>query len=199
MFNAEEYTISVRREMMDGESYWVARVEELPDILEFGQTKDEAYNLAIDTIITGQEMCLSEGIHFPSPKKFEEHQTSGRVTLRLPKSLHHKCIIESEKEGVSINTYIVTCISSYQQVAYKSISDEIINVIRAGVSHSNASVSIATQSYNAGYEFALRRQGFIPVQLSKKEFVDSDTSSSNTLEEVTDFISSAWSAKFSLC
>lgn len=198
MFNAEEYTVSVRREMMDGESYWVARVEELPDILEFGQTRSEAYDLAIDTIITGHEMCLSKGISFPPPKKFEEHQTSGRVTLRLPKSLHQRCISESEKEGVSINTYIVTCIASYQQVSYKTISDEIINLVRSGIAN-NTGVSMQTHSYKAGYEFALRRQGHISVQLSKKELIDADSSSTSTLEEVNDIISSAWSTKFSLC
>lgn len=113
MHNAEEYTVSVRKERVDGEIYWVARVDEIPDILEFADTRDEAYQLAIDTITVGQEMCLNEGTPFPSPKHFLEQEVSGRVTLRLPKSVHYKCIVESEKEGSSLNAYILTCIASY--------------------------------------------------------------------------------------
>ena len=127
MFNAEEYTISVRQEHIDGEAYWVARVEELSDILEFGETREEAYALAIDTISVAQEMCLSQGTVFPSPKIFTEPDVSGRVTLRLPKSVHASCIKNAESEGVSLNTYLLTCIASYkpgQSSSYLDVSPE---------------------------------------------------------------------------
>lgn len=121
MFNAEEYTISVRKERMDEEIYWVARVEELPDVMEFGETREEAYELALDTITVGQEMCLEDGTAFPAPKTFADVNASGRVTLRLPKSVHANCIAKAEEEGVSLNSYILTCITSYRGVAQNNV------------------------------------------------------------------------------
>jgi len=133
MFNAEEYTISVRKERMDGDVYWVARVEELPDIMEFGDTREDAYNLAIDTLTVGQEMCLAEGTAFPAPKVFQESNVSGRVTLRLPKSVHANCIQRAEEEGVSLNSYILTCITSYRSVQEASFKTSIFEDLKKSV------------------------------------------------------------------
>ncbi|MBD9987931.1 type II toxin-antitoxin system HicB family antitoxin [Citrobacter portucalensis] len=133
MFNAEEYTISVRKERMDGDVYWVARVEELPDIMEFGDTREDAYNLAIDTLTVGQEMCLAEGTAFPAPKVFQEPNVSGRITLRLPKSVHANCIRRAEEEEVSLNSYILTCITSYRSVQESNFSTSLFEDFKRSV------------------------------------------------------------------
>ncbi|MBJ8796740.1 type II toxin-antitoxin system HicB family antitoxin [Citrobacter freundii] len=163
MYNAEEYTISVRKERMDEDVYWVARVEELPDILEFGETRDEAYELAIDTINTGQEMCFAEGTHFPSPKNFVDANVSGRVTLRLPKSVHANCIKLAEEEGVSLNSYILTCITSYRSVQETVIRTSLFEDIR------NSLISITNlRSHGALFdqsEFAYSRRGQFKIAL----------------------------------
>lgn len=163
MYNAEEYTISVRKERMDEEIYWVARVEELPDIMEFAETRDEAYELAIDTINIGQEMCLSEGTHFPSPKIFTEANVSGRVTLRLPKSVHANCIKLAEEEGVSLNSYILTCITSYRPAQETVIKTSIFEDIRnslISLTHIKGQGTLFEQT-----EFAYSRKGQFKVAL----------------------------------
>ncbi|WP_373371125.1 toxin-antitoxin system HicB family antitoxin, partial [Proteus mirabilis] len=38
----------------------------------------------------------------------ETDNVSGRLTLRLPKSIHAKCIKAAESDGVSLNTYLTT-------------------------------------------------------------------------------------------
>ncbi|HBQ6716698.1 TPA: toxin-antitoxin system HicB family antitoxin [Klebsiella quasipneumoniae subsp. similipneumoniae] len=114
MRDAEEYTISVRVEIIDGERLYVARVDELPDIEEYADTFEFARELALDTIQASQAFFHSNGMAFPEPKAFISPDVSGRVTLRLPKTVHANCISRANEEGVSLNTYILTCIASYR-------------------------------------------------------------------------------------
>ncbi|MFX4313131.1 type II toxin-antitoxin system HicB family antitoxin [Enterobacter sp. 63] len=158
MFNAEEYTISVRKERMDGDVYWVARVEELPDIMEFGDTREDAYNLAIDTLTVGQEMCLTEGTTFPAPKIFQEPHVSGRVTLRLPKSVHANCILRAEEEGVSLNSYILTCITSYRTVQETTLKTSLFEDLKKSVLALTSPKGHFQLLEHAGYAYTKKRQ-----------------------------------------
>ncbi|HDR2410905.1 toxin-antitoxin system HicB family antitoxin [Enterobacter cloacae] len=176
MFNAEEYTISVRKERMDGDVYWVARVEELPDIMEFGDTREDAYNLAIDTLTVGQEMCLAEGTPFPSPKVFQEANVSGRVTLRLPKSVHANCIWYAEQEGVSLNSYILTCITSYRAVQETNIKTSLFEELKRSVQALTGPRDHPQLLENARYSFS--KKGQFNVVLNE---IDSDDFGVRTL------------------
>ncbi len=111
MIDAESYTISIRKEKTEGGLLYVARVAELSDVREYADTFEEAYSLVVDTITTAQQMCLEQDIPFPKPFEFQNPDVSGRVTLRLPKFLHAKIVHQSDLEGVSLNSYIVTRLS----------------------------------------------------------------------------------------
>ncbi len=52
MFDPHAYTITVRQGEYEGEPCFEARVRELPDLAEYGDTAEEAYALAIDAIET---------------------------------------------------------------------------------------------------------------------------------------------------
>lgn len=147
--NPEEYTISVRKEVMDGMCLWVARVEELPDVLEFGENREDAYTNALFTISVGQDMCLEQGTSFPAPKIFLENEASGRVTLRLKKSLHSQCIRLADEEGVSLNTFIALCLQA--SVSLHGISkmqsqlDDLTAMVRGIKNDTNIQTTIYTQ------------------------------------------------------
>lgn len=113
IFDAERYTISVRKEIVEGDELYVARVAELQDVEEYADSHAEAYALAIDTIETAYELCLEKGIAFPEPAVFDASlvQASGRVTLRMPRTLHSQLTKIATDEGVSLNQYIVSAIS----------------------------------------------------------------------------------------
>lgn len=113
MHDAEEYTISIRLESIEGERLYVARVDELPDVEEYADSYEFARQLALDTIRITQKLFRDKGVPFPSPKVFAATEVSGRVTLRLPKSLHATCVKNSEEDDVSLNSYLITCIASY--------------------------------------------------------------------------------------
>ncbi len=183
MYNAEEYTISVRKERVDDDFYWVARVEELPDILEFGETRDEAYDLAIDTINVGQEMCFEQGTNFPAPKIFSESNASGRVTLRLPKSVHANCIKYAEEEGVSLNSYLLTCITSYrsqQETVVKTSFFEDIRQSLLALANLRMQCTIFEQS-----NYAYSRKGQIRVALD--QINNDDSFDSRVVSQKTTF------------
>ncbi len=109
-FDASLYNISIRKGNFDGEVLFEARIKELPDVAEYADSYEEAYSLAIDTIETTAEMLLEQGKVMPSPI-IDEADYSGRVTLRMPKSMHAAYVSWSESEEISLNQLIVNCLS----------------------------------------------------------------------------------------
>ena len=110
MMNPQHYNINLRRITVDGEALYEARVREFPDATEFADTAQEAYELALDTIEVSLEVLQEQGKAAPTPIESEE-EYSGRVTLRVPKSLHRRLAEQAEHEGVSLNHYLVTVLA----------------------------------------------------------------------------------------
>lgn len=106
----EEYTISVRFEQIENDWMYVARVDEIPDIVEYADEANFARELALDSIEVAQELCNENGVAFPAPAETIQHEYSGRVTLRLQKSTHQRVAKIADKEGVSLNSYIAACV-----------------------------------------------------------------------------------------
>lgn len=108
----EEYTISVKLENVEGDWLYVARVSEIPDIVEYADEAAFARELALDSISTSKEMCESAGISFPTPSPVVSDNYSGRVTLRIPKDLHRSCSVSAERQGVTLNHYLSTILAA---------------------------------------------------------------------------------------
>lgn len=113
IFDAEAYTISIRREIHDGESYYVGRVAEFPNISSFQESFEEARAMVVDAIQTLKRIADEANQAFPVPYPVLPDKFSGRVTLRLPKSLHAKVARNAIQEETSLNQYLVTAIASY--------------------------------------------------------------------------------------
>lgn len=114
--NSHAYNISVRRDTFDGVDLFEARVKELPDVVEYGETYSEAYELAIDTIETAAAAYKDQGRAFPNAQ-VPVDDYSGRVTLRVPRSLHRGLSEMAEAEGVSLNQHIVNVLNYYSGYA----------------------------------------------------------------------------------
>ncbi|MDE0024445.1 MAG: toxin-antitoxin system HicB family antitoxin [Spirochaetaceae bacterium] len=108
--NAYAYNITVRECVFEGEPLFEARVKELPDVREYAESAQEAYDLAIDTIETAAGMFAETGRPFPPPTSPQD-EFSGRVTLRIPRSLHRALASAAEDEGVSLNQHLVTALT----------------------------------------------------------------------------------------
>ena len=108
--NPHGYNVTVRQVVFDGEVLFEARVKELPDARDYAESAAQAYDLAIDTIETSAAIFAQDGRPFPPPTSPQD-DFSGRVTLRLPKSLHRRLAVEAESEGVSLNQHLVNVLS----------------------------------------------------------------------------------------
>jgi len=110
--DAQAYGVTVRRGTFEGERLFEARVCEFPDLFAYGESHDEAYDLMIDAIDTTAAAFEERGQALPPPRDVPE-DFSGRVTLRLPKSLHREIAAAAEDEGVSLNQHLVNVLSYF--------------------------------------------------------------------------------------
>lgn len=65
-----DYTISIKREVIEGGLVFVARVAELPDLEDYGGDYREAYELICETIELSQAAFIQQGNVFPPPQKY---------------------------------------------------------------------------------------------------------------------------------
>ncbi|MDZ7750958.1 MAG: toxin-antitoxin system HicB family antitoxin [Gammaproteobacteria bacterium] len=114
--DAHTYNITVRRGDFDGETLFEARVRELPDLVEYGESYDEAYELAVDAVETTAEAWAEQGRTLPRPIEPADDY-SGRVTLRIAKSFHRALVEAAEAEGVSLNQHLVNVLTYYSGFA----------------------------------------------------------------------------------
>ena len=111
MTDAERYTTILRKVRVDDLELWRATVRELPDLAEFGETREEALDLAFDAIESLKASSAKDGRPFPEPIE-DEDEYSGRVTLRMSKSLHRAAALRADSEGVSLNSFIAECVAA---------------------------------------------------------------------------------------
>ena len=110
--NPHDYNITVRQVHDEDGACFEARVRELPDVAEHGETFQEAYELAIDTIETTAEALADQGRRMPEPV-VPNDDYSGRITVRVPRSLHRDLASAADEEGVSLNQLIASALGMY--------------------------------------------------------------------------------------
>lgn len=99
------YTVLIQH--MDDESgqYYYAKVLELDGCHSHGDTPEEAHRNLQEAMAGYIEVKLEYGDPIPEPVK--EADYSGRFVVRLPKSLHQRLAIEADREGISLNQYVI--------------------------------------------------------------------------------------------
>jgi predicted HicB family RNase H-like nuclease len=116
--NPHDYGITIRRIQEEDGVCFEARIRELPDIAEYADTFEDAYALAIDAIETTAEALSEQGRSMPGPIS-EDNEFSGRITLRLPRSLHRDLAQGARQEGVSLNQLLVAVLSQFGMMRTK--------------------------------------------------------------------------------
>ncbi len=110
-FDPSEYTIIVKKQIVDEKLQFAAQAIEFPYLYVCGDTFQEAYESAIETIAEFHEDAEEDGDKLPDPLVLADQYT-GRITLRMPKSLHKQVDILSQVDGTSLNQFIVNAVSS---------------------------------------------------------------------------------------
>ena len=94
----------------DGSGY-TAEIPDLPGCLTCADTLPELWEMIEDAKRTWIEGSLEAGLPVPEPAISAAHQPSGKLTLRLPRSLHRSIAEQAEHEGVSINQFITVVLA----------------------------------------------------------------------------------------
>lgn len=92
----------------DGGGFFIT-YPDLPGCVSDGDTLEEVISMGEDAKKAWIETRLEQGLDIPEPYTGENY--SGRITVRTPKSLHRDLIKQAEKEGVSLNQYLVYLLS----------------------------------------------------------------------------------------
>jgi predicted RNase H-like HicB family nuclease len=88
-----------------------AEILEFPGCLAMGDTLGEALAALEEVAAEWLDAALKRNQEIPDP--VEEAEFSGRLLLRMPKSLHKKAARLAEREGVSLNQFIVTGLAEH--------------------------------------------------------------------------------------
>ena len=104
------YRVTVDRQEVGGEERWVASVDELAGCSSTGKTRDAAVGGVQDAIAAWITTALEEGREVPEPAAKATY--SGRLLLRMPKSLHAELTRAAERESVSLNQLITDVLAS---------------------------------------------------------------------------------------
>lgn len=94
----------------DPESHaWIVRYPELPGCTADGKTPVKAMKAGEEAKELWLETALDEHHAIPEPQNEPTH--SGKLVLRLPKTLHAAAVESADRECASLNTYLVQLVS----------------------------------------------------------------------------------------
>lgn len=85
-----------------------AEILEFPGCIATGETPEEAYRVLEEVAESWIEASIEVGRTIPPP--LESHDYSGKTVVRMPRSLHRKAAIVAQRNGVSLNHFIVSAI-----------------------------------------------------------------------------------------
>ena len=93
------------------EDGYAASVLEFPGCYSGGGTPEEAVAELQDAIVTWVSGELERGSEIPAP--IDPERSSGRLTFRIPPSLHYRAQVRAQVEGVSLNRMLSDAVAQY--------------------------------------------------------------------------------------
>lgn len=109
-----KYSISIK--WSDEDNGFIAIVPELPGLSAFGETQEDVMAELKIAAKAYMDVLRQSGKPIPPPQKVIRY--SGQIRLRMPKSLHARLADAAQKEGMSLNSYILCLLSqNYAQKA----------------------------------------------------------------------------------
>ena len=94
----------------EAEGGYYAEVLEFPGCRAAGDTPAEAYERLEDAAESWIMACLDTDKPIPEP--FEDGAFNGKVALRLPRSVHRQAVRAAERDGTSLNQYLVAAVAA---------------------------------------------------------------------------------------
>jgi antitoxin HicB len=93
---------------------YVAEYPALKGVIGIGTCDEEAISDLKTNAEAHLQVMLEQGFMIPEPDLFDmENEYSGKLSLRISKSLHRRMVERSKNEGVSLNQFMVEGLSAY--------------------------------------------------------------------------------------
>lgn len=105
----------------ESDSSFRSEILEFPGCLALGDTRLQALEGIEDAAESWLESALRLGQEIPPP--LENRSFSGKLMLRIPRSLHRKAARLAEMDGVSLNHFIVTSLAT--QVGERTVTRQV--------------------------------------------------------------------------
>jgi predicted RNase H-like HicB family nuclease len=103
------YTMMVRWSADD--ELFVARIKEIEECVGHGESPADALSMLRDNLEAFVEFSLERGDAIPMPQG-NDALPSGKWLQRVPRTLHRRIIECAADEGVSLNTYVTSCLAT---------------------------------------------------------------------------------------
>jgi antitoxin HicB len=116
-----------------------AEVLEFPGCFSEGATPDEAIRNLEEAAESWIEAALDQGQEIPEP--FMNQGFGGKIALRLPRSLHRQAARIAEREGVSLNQFLVSAIST--RIGAEDQTTQLLERFERVMSRSVANIAFA--------------------------------------------------------
>jgi antitoxin HicB len=128
---------------------YTAMILEFSGCVSEGETIEEAYKSLEEAAVSWIEAALDLGQDIPLPES--AHEYSGKIALRLPRSMHRQAVLLAERDGVSLNQFILMAIA--EKVGSTKLYGDILERLEQRVFQT--SVSAATSHFIRNYDIQL--------------------------------------------
>lgn len=106
-YMALPYTI----EITPDEGTYFIKVKELDGCMSIGDTRSDALVMIEDAMREWLTVAIEDNLDIPLPEAMQVDRYSGKFPLRIPKTLHRKLAENADKDGTSLNQYMVMLLS----------------------------------------------------------------------------------------
>jgi predicted HicB family RNase H-like nuclease len=114
----DDYSIVINKVSEEGNTYYYGKIAELDGCHTTADTREELLK-DLEEVKKDQ---LEIKLEFGDIKPEHNEMPSGKIVLRMPKTLHWRLAVEAKQEGVSLNQYMIYKLS-------QSIGDLLIKIV----------------------------------------------------------------------
>lgn len=125
----------------DSDGTFRAEILEFPGCMATGDSEGDALASLDEVARDWLEAAIERGQSIPEP--LEANEFSGRLVMRLPKSLHRRLALLAERDGVSLNHVLVTAAAFY--AGEQSRSQNLVSL------NSTTNNAVFIQNYALGW------------------------------------------------
>lgn len=138
----------------DEDEGFIAIAPDLPGCSAFGEDQASALVELKHAITAWQEAAASAGNPIPAPSQpAADVEYSGKFVLRVAKTMHRSLASSAQREGVSLNQYVVTLLSAAQSL--QAVETRIAGIYEAQSLNVHTCMKLIYPTRNAAVKAAI--------------------------------------------